>query len=183
MLYLLCGVVFLYVAIECGSSTWLGSYFETYYGIPAKSAAWRLSIYWCGMLTGRFTISILKPRWTMWPAAFVSCVGLLIAYIFMSFKSSSMTATFIIFIGATFSGPIWPVMVSISQKLRNTAIFTSFVIGSGALGAVAGPYLTSNLINYVGMKALFPVLAGSCLILFALILTAKFIVEYNAGTK
>ena len=165
--------MFVYIIIECSSSTWLVSYFEKYLDIPAKSAAWRLSIYWAGMLAGRLVITMLKPRWTLWPAVFVASVGILVANFCLSFKWHPVIGTIIVFAGAVFSGPVWPTIVSISQNVRNSSLFTSSVIGFGAPGAVVGPYLASRLIDYAGMQFLFPVLTGCCLLLFVLVFTVR----------
>ena len=96
LLYLLSGVIFLYVAIECAAGVWMVSYFEKYLNVPVKSAAWRLSIFWIGMLAGRSTILCLKPRWTLWPAIFAASIGMMAGNFLLSFKWDHISATVIV---------------------------------------------------------------------------------------
>ena len=173
LFYFLCGTMFLYVAIECAAGVWLATYFEKHLSVPVKSAAWRLSIFWLGLLVGRMVILFLKARWTLWPAMIVAGIGMMAGNFLLSFKWEPFAATVIVFIGGLFAGPIWPVVVSLSQKLRNSSMFTSCVISAGAMGAATGPFLSSRLIDRFGMNYLFPVLACFGLLLIIFVVMAR----------
>ena len=179
LLYLLCGMHFLYVSIGVAGNVWLATYFEKYLNVTSESAALRLTVFWVGVLLGRLTILFLKPRWTLWPAILAASIGMMIANIFLSVPWGPTTATVIVFAAGFFAGPMWPIIVSISQKSRGSALFTSSVIGAGAIGAACGPFLSSFSIDLVGMRFLFPTLACFGALLVVLILVAREYSERN----
>jgi len=176
LLYLMSAALFLYVVIEGSIVVWISSYFETHLRVPASSAAWRLSIFWLGIILGRATILFLPRRWTLWPAVVVGSLGLALACLVMILRWSPRTATVVVLLAGFLGGPIWPVIVTISQNLRNSNQFTAIVIAAGALGAATGPLIRSFIIR-LGMTCYFPVLAAISVLLFIVVLTEKSLSE------
>jgi fucose permease len=173
LFYLLAASLFLYVCVECSAVCWVPAYFEEYLHLPASSAAQRLSLFWIGMIAGRLVTIVLPSRWTLWPALFVGAAGMMIANLLLSVPHSVAIASGLVMISALGAGPLWPVIVTLSQKFRQHAAFTSCVIGAGALGAAAGPFLSSVAIKVFGMKALFPTLTCGGVILLAVLFLAR----------
>jgi FHS family glucose/mannose:H+ symporter-like MFS transporter len=184
LLYYLSGALFLYVTIEGSIVVWVATYFEKYLHVQVDSAAWRLSAYWTGMLLGRTLMLFLKGKWTLWPALFCSAAGMLAGTALLSLTWPPAVATGLVFLTGFLSGPLWPVIVMMSQKLRNSTHFTACVIAAGALGAGFGPFFSSYVIKFplLGLKAFFPVLAAECVLLCAALVKAKFIAaDHNHG--
>ncbi|MFA5864152.1 MAG: MFS transporter [Phycisphaerae bacterium] len=173
LLYYLCGALFTYVAVEGSIIVWVASYFEKNLGLPAKDAAWRLSVYWAGMLLGRSLILLLRGRWTLWPALLAASTGMMLSNIVLSFKWGPLAATILVLVGGLLAGPLWPTIVTMSQQMRNSSAFTSCVIGIGALGAAFGPLSSSYVIKYLGTKYFFPILAAEGVVLITFILKAR----------
>jgi MFS transporter, FHS family, glucose/mannose:H+ symporter len=175
LLLYLAAAIFLYVTIEGSIVVWVASYFENFLHLDVKSAAWRLSVYWTGMVLGRSAMLFLKGKWTLWPALFCGAIGMLLGNVLLSFTWPPLVATFFVFLTGFLCGPVWPVIVMMSQKLRNSAPFTACVIAAGALGAGVGPLLSSFVIKLpaLGLRAFFPVLAGACLLLVGSLVKAK----------
>jgi fucose permease len=159
LFYLFAGSLFLYVSVECSVICWVPAYFEEYLRLPAGSAAERLSFFWIGMIVSRLLIVVLPARWTLWPALFVGGTGMMFANFLLSFHHSVLIASALVILSSLGAGPLWPVILTLSQRIRNHAAFTSCVIAAGALGAAAGPFASSLMIKYWGMKAFFPTLA------------------------
>ena len=167
--YLLAAVLFLYVIIEMSSVCWMAAYFEKRFELTASSAAWRLAMFWLGVIIGRLLILTLPDAWTFWPALIVGAIGMIAANAGLTFITSPLTATVIVVLYGIAAGPIWPVIVMISQKIRHCPQFTSAVIGFGAAGAGIGPLLGSPIIKYFGLNLFFPLLTGGSIVLLAVI--------------
>lgn len=170
LFYLTAISIFLYVSIENCVGSWVAAYFEKRFGLPASSAAWRLSVFWGGIIIGRGLMVVLPARMTLWPALICAGAGMAFANVFLSFNFSPMLATGAVLLCGIACGPVWPITVMVSQNLRNSTRFTSSVIGAGAVGAAAGPLMGSYIIQYLGLSLLFPILAAGSVVLFFSIL-------------
>jgi fucose permease len=176
LFYYLAGSLFLYVCAECSAACWISAYFEEHLGLQASSAAQRLSLFWTGMITGRLLTLTLPRRWTLWPAAMVGGFGMMAGNALLGLGLPVMASSVIVLLGSVAGGPLWPVIVTISQKSRNHTQFTSCVIGAGAMGAAIGPFVSSQIIHYFGMNRFFPALAiMGALLLVALGLARNYI--------
>ncbi|NLE28885.1 MAG: MFS transporter [Phycisphaerae bacterium] len=173
LFYYLAGSLFLYVCAECSAVCWISAYFEKHFNLPTGSAAQRLSLFWTGMIAGRMLTLTLPHRWTLWPAVLIGAFGMMAGNAILSLNLSVTVASSLVLIGSLAGGPIWPIIVTISQKSRNHTRFTSCVIGSGALGAAAGPFVSSLIIRHLGTSALFPALTIMGLLLLFFLLLAK----------
>jgi fucose permease len=175
LLYFLALALFIYVMVEGSIVVWIATYFEKYLHIQVDSAAWRLSAYWTGMLLGRSLMLFIKGKWTLWPALFAGAIGMLAGTALLSVSWPPFLATILVFLTGFMSGPVWPVLVMMSQKLRNNPQFTACVIAAGALGAGLGPFFSSCIIKsrYLGLKAFFPVLAAGCILLCVSLFKAR----------
>ncbi len=173
LFYLMSAALFLYVVVEGSIVVWIPSYFEKYLEVHVSSAAWRLSIYWLGLVFGRSLMLVLHGRWTLWPAVLVGAAGMVAVCAVMITRWSSSTATILVLLAGFLSGPIWPTIVTLSQHVRDSGQFTSGVIAAGALGAGIGPFTSSFVIAKLGMTWFFPVLTALSLLLLASVFAAK----------
>jgi len=158
LFYCLTAALFIYVTVECSIVCWVAAYFEKHLEVTASAAARRISIYWMGLIVGRAMMLVVPVNWSLGPAAVTGAVGMTVGAALMSLHWSPLTATILIALSGTAAGPVWPVIVAASGHLRDSTKFTSAVIAAGALGAAFGPLLTSYVIRYGGLTAMFPTL-------------------------
>jgi fucose permease len=173
LFYLMATVLFLYVVIEISSASWISAYFEKSFHLSASSAARRLSLFWTGLIIGRTFMVIAPAKLTLWPGLLGGTFGMIIGNMLLSFGWSAQMATWAVLIYGIAAGPVWPVTVMISQRIRYSTRFTSGVIGIGALGAALGPLLGAQVIRYLGLAWFFPCLSIGSIVLFSLILITK----------
>ena len=173
--------LFLYVVVECSIVAWVTVFFEKHLVLARDSAAWRLGMYWIGVGVGRGLMLVVSHRFTLWPAAITGIVGMVVGNFVLSFQLSSAGATGAVFLAGVAAGPVWPVIVCISQHLRKSSRFTASIIGAGALGAAVGPWVSSYIIKYFGWKLFFPVLTGSSILLLAMMLYTNRRTEHESG--
>lgn len=164
---LLAGLMFVYVVVEISIASWIAAYFERFLSITARSAAWRLGIFWTGLICGRSLIFILPHRYTQLHPLLFGAGGMGVGCVLLSLQSSITAATIFLIIIGIAAGPVWPVIVSVSREVHAVSSFTAAIIGIGALGAALGPIFSSLVIRYFGLRFLFPVLGCGCLILLA----------------
>lgn len=152
---LLAGAVFLYVAAETSTAMWVAPFFENNLGVHASEAAWRIGLFWGGMLIGRFVVVFLPSRFTLWEPLYLGVGGMVAMAVLLSFPLSVETATVCVGLMGLFCGPVWPCLVSISNHATESTQFTSGVVGVGGLGVAFGPYLSSLVIRFLGITLLF----------------------------
>jgi fucose permease len=155
----LCASVFADVVVESSVFSWVAAYFQNQLNVPVASAAWRVSIFWAGLGTGRVLILLLPSRLTLWPGMIGSALAVTVACVLLSLTWSVPVVTGFLFLVGVAAGPFWPILISVSQHLRQSVQFTSAVISVGAVGAAFGPLLSAYAIKHLGLWALFPVLA------------------------
>ncbi len=177
LFYVMASLLFLYVVIEISSASWIAAYFEKIFHLSAGVAARRLSLFWVGLILGRSAMVIAPARLTLWPALIGGTVGMCVGNTLLVLSRSDAIAAGAVLIYGIAAGPVWPVIVTLSQHIRRSARFTSGVIGIGALGAALGPFLSSLVIRSFGLPWFFPFLALSSLLLLVLILLAKSVVR------
>jgi fucose permease len=160
--------IFLYVAAEGSIVIWVAPFFEKFLGETASSAAWRIGLYWGGILAGRFLVAILPRRFTLWQPFIIGAAGMLIGSFLLSLHLSPLVATILVAATGFFSGPVWPSIVSLSIQLGSSRQFTSGIVGIGALGVAFGPFISSYIIRFFGIRFLFPAIAVIAFGLFAI---------------
>jgi fucose permease len=54
--------LFFYVGVEIGFSNWIAEYFVSVFDYPASQSALLVSLFWAGLLAGRFGVPLLYPN-------------------------------------------------------------------------------------------------------------------------
>ena len=99
------------------------------------------------MTLGRFSIALLPARFTLWPTL-LACSALLFLSTTLSAAIGSQAARFgLAFLLGFSAGPIWPVIVMTSSVFCRAERLTAAVIGGGAIGFAAGPFLGSLVLR------------------------------------
>ncbi len=163
--YLLAFVLISYVTVESVFACWTAAFFESKFHSTPRIAAIALSIFWIGVIAGRAVASIVPHKHSLWPSMFTGIIIFLGATSFACFVETKPAMFVIIFLCGLGAGPLWPVTVAISRDARNSARFTSSIIGIGAIGVVIGVALGGAILKRLGTSQLFPILAAGVAIL------------------
>lgn len=173
-LLLFSGALFFYVTVESAAVAWISAYFEESLGTSAGNAAWRLSVFWGGLLVSRLGMMIVPDRFTLWPAMIIGAAGMSICFILFAPVSSPIIATILTGTVGFCAGPLWPSTVTAASQHLRSSRKTTIVIGAGALGVAAGPFTGSLIIKTAGLKTIFPVFGTVSVFLLIIYLTLYF---------
>lgn len=144
LIWVLGGMLFLYVGGEMGIGAWLFLYLRTAAALGATVASWGVSFYWLGLIAGRIVGGRLAHRIavrevTILASALsaVALVGLIVAPTW-----HAVVAAMVFLIGFGY-GPIFPNMIAAGATRFPTQVgrMSSVVIAGGALGGVFVPWM------------------------------------------
>jgi fucose permease len=144
LIWVLGGMLFLYVGGEMGIGAWLFLYLRTAAALGATVASWGVSLYWLGLIVGRIVggrlVHWIEVREVTILASILSALALvgLIGAPMTHFVAAAMV--FLIGFGY---GPIFPNMIAAGATRfpSQVARMSSIVIAGGALGGVFVPWL------------------------------------------
>ena len=162
-----------YVLLESLTASWLAFVFETTYRLPSRYAALALVAFWSGVLLGRLAIAFLPGRLTLWPALVACSAGLFLAAAGAAAAGTLPLRFALAFALGFFAGPIWPVMVMVTSVSCGSEKRTAAVIGIGAAGYAAGPFLGSLLLRFGLVPRYFLILAALALGVLVLCLRGR----------
>ncbi len=164
---MLCISMFIYVGIEEGVAFWLNTYFESSYELKALGS-YVLSIYWSGMIVGRYLASRFSSKNTLFLKA-----GLLISLLFITvpliWRSEAIGIICFFGVGLGFSA-VWPVLMSIiaNRYPEYTGTAMGAMMTAGAGGGVAVPFLMGVIANFTAISAAFWVIPVSVILILIL---------------
>ena len=147
LIWVIGGVLFLYVGAEMGIGAWLTLYLHAAAALSATIASAGVSLYWLGLVLGRIVGGRLAhriaPRELTILAAALSAVAL-IGLIAMP-MSHLLAAVMVMLIGFGY-GPIFPNMIAVGAARFPTQVgrMSSIVIAGGALGGILVPWLMGH---------------------------------------
>ncbi len=156
----------LYVGVELGISNWSAEYFVSVFGSSPATGSFMVSLFWTGLLAGRFGIPVLSRN--------VRQEAILVAISILLVVSSALLALFgffgpafripayiLIFLAGLGCSCIYPIVVSIAGETfpRAQAQAISFASTGGGLGSFVFPYLMSLISGRFGIRYGFAVYA------------------------
>ncbi len=150
--------LFIYVAIEGVMVSWIAAYFETNIGVSAADAAWRLAVFWGGLLAGRLLIVVLPRRFGAGPPVVIGSAGMIAGIAVIAFVREETAATAALALTGLFCGPVWPSLIGYCRFSGASDRFVTMIIGMGALGLAVSPFLSALVIEFAGFRVLFVLL-------------------------
>jgi len=155
LLFLLSASMFFYTGAECGYFCWTPSFFEKYHQITVARAALRLSLFWGGLIVGRFAAFFLASKLkTRVLLVFCTWAMTASALLFVLFTRTSADTLIILLIGLA-AGPIWPCIVAVAREYGRSEKAASTVIGAGGIGVAVVPLISGWIIGRYGFSPLF----------------------------
>lgn len=150
------GVLFLYVGGEVGIGAWLFLYLRSAADLGATVASWGVSLYWLGLIVGRLSGGRLAHRIpareiTMLVASIsaLALIGLIAAP-----RWHGLAALMVFLIGFGY-GPIFPNMVAVGAARFPAQVgkMSSLVIAGGALGGILVPWIMGRAVATTSERA------------------------------
>ena len=144
LIWVLGGMLFLYVGGEMGIGAWLFLYLRTAASLGATISSWGVSFYWLGLIVGRIIAGRLghrfAPREVTILASTLSAIAIVMLIAAPMWHGFAAAAVFLIGFGY---GPVFPNMIAIGAAHYPSQVgrMSSIVIAGGALGGVFVPWL------------------------------------------
>lgn len=147
LIWVLGGVLFLYVGAEMGIGAWLFIYLRREANVGAAIASWGVSFYWFGLVAGRLAGGRLAHR--IGPRELTILASLLSAAALAGLIAAPMwrgLAALTVFLIGFGYGPIFPNMVAIGAARFPSQVgrMSSIVIAGGALGGIFVPWIMGH---------------------------------------
>jgi fucose permease len=151
-----------------GVSTWIAEYFVQVRGSTASLGAFALSLFWIGLLVGRFSLS-LAYRGSQQEYIVLGLAVLAAAALGMVLLVSSTwaTAVAVLLTGLGFSG-IYPLCVAIVGRYHRSGVAVGAVTTGGGVGSFTFPFLMAVLAQTVGIRGGFLFYLGLTIVLVGL---------------
>lgn len=168
-----------YVGIELGVSNWVAEYFVTVFGVDAPTGSFMVSLFWAGLLAGRFGVPILY-RGTRQGAVLmvlsltmgVSVLPLALVGFFAAGGALFPVAAALVFLAGLGCSCVYPIVVTLLggafPEAQSRAI--AFASTGGGIGSFAFPFLMSGISAAWGIRAGFMTYAVFSVILIVVCL-------------
>ena len=175
LLLLVTLLLLLYVGAELGVSTWISEYFVRVHGTTVSSGAFAVSLFWIGLLVGRFSLSMAyrgsRQEYLVLGLSLLSTAALGIVLL----VTSTWALAFAVFLtGLGFSG-IYPLSLTIVGRYYRSGMAVGTVTTGGGIGSFTFPFLMAVLAERMGMRGGFWFylgLSGVLVILSAVLIAA-----------
>ena len=156
LIWVISGVMFLYVGAEIGIGAWLFLYLRMAGALGPLLASSGVSLYWLGLVCGRvfggrLGHRIALPQFTMLASA-LSAAALMLLIAAPAAGGLAASAIFLIGFGY---GPVFPNMIAAGAARFPAEVgrMTSIVVAGGALGAIVAPWIMGQAIAHVSPRA------------------------------
>ncbi len=176
IIWVISGVMFLYVGAEIGIGAWLFLYLRTAGAIGPMLASSGVSLYWLGLVCGRafggrIGHRVEIPQFTMLSST-LSAVALVVLIGIPTAGGLAASAIFLIGFGF---GPVFPNMIAVGAARFPAEVgrMTSIVVAAGALGAILAPWIMGHAIADVSARASMDVALAFTIAMAALALSLR----------
>ena len=144
LIWVLGGMLCLYVGGEMGIGAWLFLYLRTAAALGATVASWGVSFYWLGLIVGRIVGGRLAHRIAVREVTILASTLSAIALVgLIAAPMTHVVAAAMVFLIGFGYGPIFPNMIAVGATRFPSQVgrMSSIVIAGGALGGVFVPWL------------------------------------------
>ncbi|MGH2588040.1 MAG: MFS transporter [Dehalococcoidia bacterium] len=170
-LWLLAGVLLIYVGLEVGLGAWTFSYAREAAGLGGTAAAVLSGGYWCALTAGRLASPLILrrlsgPAWLVL-AVLLSTAGL--GALAIAGSEPAVLVGGVLVTGFGF-GPVWPVTFALTTRaFPATAGSAGGVLGTvSSGGGIVLPWLLGRVLDVSGPTAVIDVTLIGCVLMLAL---------------
>jgi fucose permease len=183
----------LYVGAETGISNWIAEYFVRIFGAEPSYASLAVSLFWAGLLAGRFGVPLAyrgkrsERLVVVFSLVLVAAIGALCALGFVARPSFPLWVPSVLtFASGLGCSIIYPTVISLvggaCRGYQSEAV--SFAISGGGLGLFGFPFLMSAIAQAFEIRAGFALYALIAIFTaFSCALLARTIDRVRMGTK
>ncbi len=165
LLLLMMAFLLVYVGAELGVSTWVSEYFVRELGAPQSMGALSVSIFWVGMLAGRFSLSVAyRGSRQEYPVLGLTVLAAASLGLILLVTSTWAVALAVFLSGLGFSG-IYPLSIAIVGRYHKSGMAVGAVTTGGGVGSFTFPFLMAVLAQTVGIRGGFWFYLGICVAL------------------
>lgn len=169
--------LFVYVGVEMGISNWVAEYFVSVFGTPIPTGTFMVSLFWAGLLVGRFGVPVfqrvIKREKILIVLSVLMALSVfvitIVGYIGNGAVAGAIAGIFVIFSGLG-SSIIYPNVMSITGDFfpHNQSEAVGFAAMGGGMGGFIFPYIMSNIAAAWGIRAGFLMYAMFSLVVVGL---------------
>ena len=148
-------LLFLYVGVEAGVSSWLGEYFVGFLGTSPAQGALMVMLFWGGVLGGRLLLAFCyhgtRAAEAILLLAVVALAGLAAA---VTVNDRTVAAVGFVATGFGFSS-IYPLVMSIVGRffaLRHQSMVIGFATTGGGIGSFLFPFVMALVAEQAGIR-------------------------------
>lgn len=171
-LYIFMIVLFFYVGAESSISGWIVTYIIDGLGYSSSFSQSIFSLFWIGMIVGRFTNSIISDKIDAKDiVVFSSIGGLIMMILFLKASTPIIIGSGIFLIALMFSG-IYPLTIAGANPIINgSGSALALVTLGGGIGSMVVPYIGGKVAETSGIGSVIIVIIISLIFLsiFAII--------------
>ena len=169
-------VLFLYVGVELGVSNWISEYFIQSFKFDPSASSTLVSVFWVGILVGRFGVPLVAPRahpdrllvvFTAVAAGFIGVLSVLGSFAGPSWIGVGVAAVFGAGLGCSIIYGMVLTLVGATFPLAQSQAI-GFAATGGGIGAFLFPFVMSVLSQAWGIQLGFAAYA-----VFAVLMTVS----------
>jgi len=156
--------LFLYLGVELGVSNWVAEYFVVVFAYPPDASAMLVSLFWLGLLAGRFGVPLLD-RGASPEAALVGLSALATAAIALLMLLGYLTVSAVtvdvgmglLFLAGLGCSIYYPTVMTLVGACfpRSQSQAVGFAATGGGIGSFVFPFLMSSIAQDWGIRAGF----------------------------
>ena len=140
--YLFMFMLFFYVGVEIGFSSWLVTYLTTWRSFTESHAQSYLSLLWVSMIIGRITMSLLGSKVKKAPFLLLESTGMVMSAILLIVgRHPAFLAIAVFLLGLSFSAFYGMVVANASYLVKISTLASGIMFSMGGLGSSVLPYL------------------------------------------
>lgn len=156
--------LFLYVGVELGVSNWIAEYFVAVFAYSAAASALLVSLFWTGLLAGRFGVPLLyrgaRQDAALVGLALLATVAIALLTVLGYYAPTPLTiacAQALVFAAGLGCSIYYPVVITLLGKrfphAQSQAI--GFAATGGGIGSFVFPFVMSTIAQHWGIRAGF----------------------------
>jgi fucose permease len=156
--------LFLYVGVELGVSNWVAEYFVVVFAYPPDASAMLVSLFWLGVLVGRFGVPLLykgsRPEAALvgLSALATASIGLLMLLGYMpAYAITVDVGRGLLFLAGLGCSIYYPTVMTLVGECfpRSQSQAVGFAATGGGIGSFVFPFLMSSIAQNWGIRAGF----------------------------
>lgn len=156
--------LFLYLGVELGVSNWVAEYFVVVFGYPPDASAMLVSLFWLGVLVGRFGVPLLdkgaRPEAALVGLSALATASIVLLMLMGYLPASAISAEVgrgLLFLAGLGCSIYYPtVMTLVGQCFpRSQSQAVGFAATGGGIGGFVFPFLMSSIAQTWGIQAGF----------------------------